>query len=256
MSEGKVAIVIGSENDWQTMSRCDARLRKLGVSTHVEVMSAHRTPSRVDEFAESAEASGFDVIVAGAGMAAALAGAIAARTTLPVIGVPIASGPLQGVDALLSTVQMPPGVPVATVGIGAAGATNAAILAAQIIGRKDSRVAAAVSEDKAYQARNVAAGNRAFQEGLRNPAAPIATSKANRPAKTEATTDPPKAKPRRLRGAMSTTVTHAVPEPGPEQNTGEGVEQMQALADIAAKMSESEHQALSEFLRKLKEQQQ
>ncbi len=254
MSEGKVAIVMGSENDWETMSRCDARLRKLGVSTHVEVMSAHRTPSRVDEFAAAAEANGFNVIIAGAGMAAALAGSIAARTTLPVIGVPIASGPLQGVDALLSTVQMPPGVPVATVGIGAAGATNAAILAAQIIGRTDARIAAAVSEDKAYQARNIAAGNRAFQERLRDGGKSSDRTKADQPSKSAATVEQPKAKPRRLRGAMSTTVTHMVPDPEPD--AGEAGVDMQALADMAEQMSESEHQALTEFLRKLKEQQQ
>ncbi len=164
MAKPIVAVVMGSDSDWPTMEKCVDQLRALGLDPYVEVMSAHRTPDRVGEFARSADAQGFQVIIAAAGMSAALAGSIAAHTILPVIGVPIAVGSLLGMDALLSTVQMPPGVPVAAVSIGAPGAANAAILAAQIIATHDHQVANALRQLKADQARSVQAKNGALQE--------------------------------------------------------------------------------------------
>lgn len=133
-----VAIVMGSDSDLQVMDGCVEQLRAFGVEPAVRIISAHRTPRAAAEFAETAQARGVKVIIAAAGMAAHLAGAMAAWTTLPVIGVPLTSEMgLAGVDALLSTVQMPPGVPVATMGIGKAGAQNAAILAVQILALAD-----------------------------------------------------------------------------------------------------------------------
>ena len=158
---------MGSDSDWPTMEKCVGQLAELGLDAVVEVMSAHRTPERVHRFARGADGAGLEVIIAAAGLAAGLAGAVAANTPLPVIGVPIASGSLQGVDALLSTVQMPPGVPVATVGIGEAGARNAALLAAQIIGSHDPDVAAAVRRFKETLAEGVEKKNHALQEKLR-----------------------------------------------------------------------------------------
>jgi len=129
-----VAVVMGSDSDMAVMQNCIEQLRFFGIEPTVQVISAHRTPKIAAEFAEKAAKKGIKVIIAAAGMAAHLAGAIAARTTLPVIGVPLISrSGLEGIDALLSTIQMPPGVPVATVAIGAAGAKNAAILAVQIL---------------------------------------------------------------------------------------------------------------------------
>ncbi len=166
MSQPKVAIIMGSDSDWETMKRCVKQLRDLEIDSAVEVMSAHRSPDRVHEFARNAAKDGVEVIIAAAGMAAHLAGSVAGCTTLPVIGVPIASGALQGMDALLSTVQMPPGVPVATVGIGAAGATNAAVLAAQMLAIKDESVAARFAAFKKKQAAGVAEKNKALQERI------------------------------------------------------------------------------------------
>jgi phosphoribosylaminoimidazole carboxylase PurE protein len=129
-----VAVVMGSDSDLSVMQNCVEQLRFFGIEPIVRVISAHRTPQIAAEFATNAAKSGIKVIIAAAGMAAHLAGALAARTTLPVIGVPLISGTgLEGVDALLSTIQMPLGVPVATMAIGAAGAKNAAILAVQIL---------------------------------------------------------------------------------------------------------------------------
>jgi phosphoribosylaminoimidazole carboxylase PurE protein len=138
-AEKTVAVVMGSNNDLNVMQHCVDQLREFGVAPVVRVLSAHRTPQAAAEFAQTAESHGIRVIIAAAGMAAHLAGALAARTTLPVIGVPLANdGGLAGIDALLSTVQMPPGVPVATVAIGKAGARNAAILAVQILALADA----------------------------------------------------------------------------------------------------------------------
>ncbi len=124
---------MGSESDLPVMAECLRVLDSYGIPHEVRVLSAHRTPAQAARFARKAEARGLRVIVAGAGGAAHLAGALAAHTTLPVIGVPLASSPLQGFDALLSTVQMPPGIPVATVGVGGMGAKNAGHLAAAIL---------------------------------------------------------------------------------------------------------------------------
>jgi phosphoribosylaminoimidazole carboxylase PurE protein len=134
-----VAVVMGSDSDLNVMQGCVEQLREFGIEPTVRVLSAHRTPHAAAEFAQTAEARGIKVIIAAAGMAAHLAGAMAAWTTLPVIGVPLSGeGGLAGMDALLSTVQMPPGVPVATVAIGKAGAKNAAILATQILALTDA----------------------------------------------------------------------------------------------------------------------
>jgi len=133
-----VAVVMGSDSDKEVMESCIKQLVEFGIEPAVRIISAHRTPDVAAEFADSAAENGVKVIIAGAGMAAHLAGALAARTTLPVIGVPLNSGAgIGGMDALLSTVQMPPAVPVATVAIGKAGAKNAAILAVQILALGD-----------------------------------------------------------------------------------------------------------------------
>ncbi len=134
-----VGILVGSESDLPVMEKCTSRLDDLGVDYELEVRSAHRTPGDVAEYASTARDRGLKVIICAAGMAAHLAGAVAARTTLPVIGIPVAAGPLSGFDALLATVQMPSGVPVATVAIN--GAANAAVLAAQILALSDPRLA-------------------------------------------------------------------------------------------------------------------
>lgn len=146
MSETKplVGVVMGSQSDKAVMDGCGKLLKELGIPHEVRVLSAHRTPEETRRFAETAEERGLQVIIAGAGWAAHLAGFMAAHTTLPVIGVPIDSSPLQGLDALLSTVQMPPGIPVATVSLGAGGARNAAVLAAEILALKDPAVAGRV----------------------------------------------------------------------------------------------------------------
>jgi phosphoribosylamine--glycine ligase len=137
----QVLIVMGSDSDLPVMEGAAEMLRKLQVPYEITVASAHRTPERAAKLASQAEEKGIEAIIAGAGMAAHLAGVLAAHTIVPVIGVPIDSSPLSGLDALLSTVQMPPGVPVAAMAIGKAGARNAAIFSAQIIARKDPKVA-------------------------------------------------------------------------------------------------------------------
>ncbi|MCK4839827.1 MAG: phosphoribosylamine--glycine ligase, partial [Desulfobulbaceae bacterium] len=152
-----VGIIMGSDSDLPVMKRCAKMLKQLGIPFEITVASAHRTPERAVAFAATARERGLKVIVAAAGMAAHLAGVLAAHTTLPVIGVPIDASALNGMDALLSTVQMPPGVPVATMGIGKAGATNAAILAAQIIGVTDETVARRLADLKQKMAEQVEA---------------------------------------------------------------------------------------------------
>ncbi|MBW2616011.1 MAG: 5-(carboxyamino)imidazole ribonucleotide mutase [Deltaproteobacteria bacterium] len=131
-----VGVVMGSTSDADVMRGCADILRELGIPYEMKVLSAHRTPDQTREYAVSAAGRGIEVIIAGAGWAAHLAGFVAANTTLPVIGIPIDSSPLKGNDALLSTVQMPPGIPVATVAVGSGGAKNAAVLAAQILALK------------------------------------------------------------------------------------------------------------------------
>ena len=167
MSIGRIAVVFGSDSDWKVMETCVQQLRAFGEDPHVEVMSAHRNPDRVRAFASTAEENGVEVIIAAAGMSNALAGAVAANTCLPVIGVPLVSGSMQGMDALLSTVQMPPGVPVACVSLGEAGAKNAALLSVQIIARHDEKLAAAYRDFKSDQAKRVEAKNAALRERLR-----------------------------------------------------------------------------------------
>jgi len=128
-----VSVIMGSKSDWDVMQHCKATLDEFGVVNDCRVMSAHRTPQAVTEFVSTAEQRGLEVVIAAAGGAAHLAGAVAAHTTLPVLGVPMESASLKGLDSLLSTVQMPGGIPVGTLGIGKAGATNAALLAIAIL---------------------------------------------------------------------------------------------------------------------------
>ncbi|MBN2102980.1 5-(carboxyamino)imidazole ribonucleotide mutase [bacterium] len=136
----KAAILMGSTSDEEVMQACADALDFFGIPYEVYVMSAHRDPDKVTAFATSAENKGYGVIIAGAGMAAHLPGVVAAQTVLPVIGVPLDASPLSGLDALCSIVQMPPGIPVATVAIGKAGAKNAAILAVQILALQDDEL--------------------------------------------------------------------------------------------------------------------
>ena len=137
----KIGVIMGSSSDWETMKHACDILEELQVPYEKQVVSAHRTPDLMFEYAENARSRGIQVIIAGAGGAAHLPGMVAAKTTLPVIGVPVQSRALNGLDSLLSIVQMPGGVPVATVAIGKAGATNAGLLAAQILGAFDSELA-------------------------------------------------------------------------------------------------------------------
>ena len=137
----KIGVIMGSSSDWETMKHACVILEELQVPYEKQVVSAHRTPDLMFEYAENARSRGIQVIIAGAGGAAHLPGMVAAKTTLPVIGVPVQSRALNGLDSLLSIVQMPGGVPVATVAIGRAGATNAGLLAAQILGAFDSELA-------------------------------------------------------------------------------------------------------------------
>jgi 5-(carboxyamino)imidazole ribonucleotide mutase len=151
-----VAIVMGSDTDLPTMTETAVALRKFGVPFEVEITSAHRSPARTSEYARTAVARGLKVIIVGAGGASHLAGVIAAETTLPVIGVPMATTTLAGLDALLSTVQMPSGVPVACTAIGKPGAINAAIYAVEIIATSDPQLARKLAEHKEQLARSVA----------------------------------------------------------------------------------------------------
>ncbi len=165
MNECRVAVIMGSDSDWSVMQSCVEQLEALGLSAEVRVLSAHRTPGDVVEFVQSAQEQGIEVFIAAAGMSAALAGTVAAHTTRPVIGVPVESGGLGGLDALLSTVQMPPGVPVAGMAIGKPGARNAAILAAQILALKDDSVASALTAFKKNQADEVRRKDRGLRQG-------------------------------------------------------------------------------------------
>jgi len=140
----RVGVIMGSQSDWETMKNACDMLEELGVSYEKKVVSAHRTPDLMFEYAASAAGRGLQVIIAGAGGAAHLPGMVAAKTELPVIGVPVKSSTLNGLDSLLSIVQMPGGIPVATVAIGNAGATNAGLLAAQILGAFDPELQAKI----------------------------------------------------------------------------------------------------------------
>ncbi len=151
-----VAIVMGSRSDWPTMKKAADALDELGVAYEAKVVSAHRTPQRLIEFATGAKAAGFQVIIAGAGGAAHLPGMVASMTPLPVLGVPVQSKALSGLDSLLSIVQMPGGIPVATLAIGEAGAKNAGLLAAQILSLADPALAARLDAQRAAQTDSVA----------------------------------------------------------------------------------------------------
>ena len=164
MATKKVAVIMGSDSDFPTVSKAVKKLNALEIPCEVHVMSAHRTPDRAVSFAKGAKAAGFGVIIAAAGMAAHLAGILAANTTLPVIGIPIKSANLGGMEALLATVQMPSGIPVATVAID--GAENAAILAAQMLALSDENLARKLEQSKKDMAAGVAKKDAAIQEKL------------------------------------------------------------------------------------------
>ncbi len=166
MSSPFVAILMGSENDLTIMQACADILKQLQISYEIKITSAHRTPAATQAYITDAQARGCQVFVSGAGLAAHLAGATAAHTTVPVIGVPIDSGPLSGLDALLSTVQMPAGIPVATVAIGKTGAKNAAYLAAQILALGDAELAERVKAERAANSEKVQAQDKALQDSL------------------------------------------------------------------------------------------
>ncbi len=165
MSERFVAVLMGSDSDLPVMQACLDTLKKLGVPAEVKITSAHRTPAATHDYVTTAEMRGCGVFIAAAGLAAHLAGAVAANTTRPVIGVPM-NGALEGLDSLLSTVQMPGGVPVATVAIGKHGAKNAAYLAAQILATADEELAARLIDERAANARAVEAADARLQEQL------------------------------------------------------------------------------------------
>ena len=167
MSNVLVSIVMGSDSDLEIMREAGKALDEFGIAFEMDVTSAHRSPDRTAEFAKQAAGRGIRVIIAGAGGAAHLAGVIAAHTTLPVIGVPIPSTSLQGMDSLLAIVQMPAGIPVATVAIGKPGATNAGILAAQMIGLSDTAVAKKLAAYKEKLAAGVAEKSEKLQKSLR-----------------------------------------------------------------------------------------
>ncbi len=154
-----VGIIMGSTSDWETMCFAAETLERLGIPHQVEVVSAHRTPDKLFQYAETAEAKGLEVIIAGAGGAAHLPGMTAAKTALPVLGVPVQSKALNGMDSLLSIVQMPAGIPVGTLAIGKAGAINAALLAAAIISNKHSQYRAALDTFRNEQTETVLANS-------------------------------------------------------------------------------------------------
>lgn len=163
----KIAIVFGSDSDWPVMKKCYEALKEfdVGLEIHIEAMSAHRNPDRVTEFASSAKQNGFNVIISAAGMSNALSGAIAAHTTLPVIAVPLSSNNLGGMDSLLASVQMPPGIPVACVSID--GAKNAALLALQILAISDEQIDSFYTQYKSSLANVVAKKNIDLQKKIK-----------------------------------------------------------------------------------------
>lgn len=158
----KVAVIMGSDSDLPVVEKAISKLREFNVPFEVHIFSAHRTPAEAAEFSKNARSNGFGTIIAAAGKAAHLAGAIAANTTLPVIGIPIKSSTLDGLDALLSTVQMPSGIPVATVAID--GAENAALLAIHILSVTDEALAGALEESRKSASEKVLAKNRSVEE--------------------------------------------------------------------------------------------
>ncbi|MBL6906106.1 MAG: 5-(carboxyamino)imidazole ribonucleotide mutase [Gammaproteobacteria bacterium] len=166
MSTSFVAILMGSESDLTIMQFAADILKQLQINYEIKITSAHRTPSVTQAYISDAQERGCKVFISGAGLAAHLAGATAAHTTVPVIGVPIDSGPLSGLDALLSTVQMPAGIPVATVAIGKTGAKNAAYLAAQILSLADPDLAERVKAERVANSEKVQAQDKALQDSL------------------------------------------------------------------------------------------
>ncbi|MCW8827886.1 MAG: 5-(carboxyamino)imidazole ribonucleotide mutase [Gammaproteobacteria bacterium] len=156
-SAPRVGVIMGSKSDWETMQHAVETLEKLGVPHEAEVVSAHRTPDKLFNYAESAAERGLEVIIAGAGGAAHLPGMVAAKTAVPVLGVPVQSKALNGMDSLLSIVQMPAGIPVGTLAIGRAGAVNAALLAAGIIANHDKKVRDALNAFRREQTETVLA---------------------------------------------------------------------------------------------------
>jgi 5-(carboxyamino)imidazole ribonucleotide mutase len=156
MASTPVAIIMGSQSDWPTMKHAADTLDALGVGHDARIVSAHRTPERLYAFAKGAKAAGFKIIIAGAGGAAHLPGMTASMTALPVFGVPVESKALSGVDSLYSIVQMPPGIPVGTLAIGPAGATNAALLAASVLALTDEALAERLAAWRARQTESVA----------------------------------------------------------------------------------------------------
>lgn len=192
MAKPQVGILMGSDSDLPIMQEAAAMLGEFGIDFEMAVASAHRTPKKVLEYSQSAERRGLKVIIAGAGWAAHLAGVIASQTTLPVVGVPIDSSPLKGLDALLSTVQMPGGIPVATMSLGKAGARNAGIFAAQIIATSDVKVANRLKVFKVEMEREV-------EEKAKKLAATVAAEQPAQEPEAALTTPAGKKKPRRRR---------------------------------------------------------
>lgn len=160
----KVAVIMGSDSDWSVVKGACAQLEALDIPFEAHILSAHRTPAAAAEFARGARANGFGVIICAAGMAAHLAGAFAANTTLPVIGIPMKGGAMDGLDALLATIQMPSGIPVATVALN--GAKNAAILAAQILAVEDAALAARLDAERTVMAAQIAEKEAKLQAEL------------------------------------------------------------------------------------------
>ncbi|MGN0963814.1 MAG: 5-(carboxyamino)imidazole ribonucleotide mutase [Dysosmobacter sp.] len=160
----KVAVIMGSDSDWPVVKAACQQLKEFGIPFEAHILSAHRTPAQAAEFAKGARVNGFGALICAAGMAAHLAGAIAANTTLPVIGIPMKGGAMDGLDALLATVQMPSGIPVATVALN--GAKNAAVLAAQILAVSDEVLAARLDEARQHMADQIAAKEAKLQAEL------------------------------------------------------------------------------------------
>ena len=160
----KVAIIMGSDSDWPVVKAACSQLQEYGIEYEAHILSAHRTPAAAADFARNARANGFGVVICAAGMAAHLAGAFAANCTLPVIGIPMKGGAMDGLDALLATVQMPSGIPVATVAIG--GAKNAAVLATQILAVSDDALAAKLDAQRAEMEKQIAEKQARLQKEL------------------------------------------------------------------------------------------
>jgi phosphoribosylaminoimidazole carboxylase PurE protein len=205
MAKPVVGILMGSDSDLPIMQEAGAMLREFGIEYEMTIASAHRTPKKVLEYSQSAERRGLKVIIAGAGWAAHLAGVVASQTTLPVVGVPIDSSALKGIDALLSTVQMPGGIPVATMSLGKAGAKNAGIFAAQIIGTSDVKVANRLKVFKVEMEQDVEEKAKKLTAAITTEPLPRVTEKPE--------TAPVKKKPRRRRWKKKPGAAHTPGQP-------------------------------------------